>query len=90
MLFLPEKGACLFYGAWPNLTRQPNHPGIDDPKALTTLLRLFPAEEMVAFPVSSRVGKVGESDAGVDRAGGSNGWLTHHLFSLPCSLPMPW
>ncbi len=40
-------------------------PGIDDPKALASLLRPFPAEEMIAYPVSSRVGKVGENDAGL-------------------------
>ena len=39
--------------------------GIDDPKALASLLRPLPADEMIAYPVSSRVGKVGENDAGL-------------------------
>jgi len=40
-------------------------PGTDDPKALGSLLRPFSAEEMSAFPISSRMGKVGENDAGM-------------------------
>jgi putative SOS response-associated peptidase YedK len=40
-------------------------PAIADPKALVPLLRPFPAGEMVAFPVSPRVNKVSEKDAGL-------------------------
>jgi putative SOS response-associated peptidase YedK len=40
-------------------------PGIDDPKALVTLLRPFQAEEMIAFPVSSR-GQSRRERRGVD------------------------
>ena len=44
-------------------------PDIADAKALVPLLRPFPAGEMAAFPVSSRVNKVSEND------GGFNKWL---------------
>ena len=33
---------------------------VDDPKALASLLRPFPAKEMIAFPVSTRVNKVSD------------------------------
>jgi len=39
-------------------------PGVEDAKSLVPLLRPFPADEMVAVPVSTRVNKVGENDAG--------------------------
>jgi putative SOS response-associated peptidase YedK len=39
--------------------------GTEDAKALTSLLRPLPAGEMVTFPVSARVGKVSENDAGL-------------------------
>jgi putative SOS response-associated peptidase YedK len=38
-------------------------PGIGDAKTLVPLLRPFSADEMVAFPVSTRVNKVGDNDA---------------------------
>jgi putative SOS response-associated peptidase YedK len=38
-------------------------PDVEDAKALVPLLRPFPAEEMVAFPVSTRVNKVSDNDA---------------------------
>jgi putative SOS response-associated peptidase YedK len=38
-------------------------PGVEDAKALVPLLRPFPAAEMVAIPVSTRVNKVSENDA---------------------------
>jgi putative SOS response-associated peptidase YedK len=40
-------------------------PGVENAKAMVPLLRPFPAEEMVAFPVSARVNKVSENDAGL-------------------------
>jgi len=40
-------------------------PDVEDATALTPLLRPFPADEMVAIPVSTRVNKVGENDAGL-------------------------
>jgi putative SOS response-associated peptidase YedK len=38
-------------------------PGVEDAKSLVPLLRPFPADEMVAMPVSTQVNKVGENDA---------------------------
>jgi putative SOS response-associated peptidase YedK len=40
-----------------------------DAKAIVPLLRPFPAGEMVAFSVSTRVNKVGENDAGLIEIG---------------------
>jgi putative SOS response-associated peptidase YedK len=40
-------------------------PGFAAAKALVPLLRPFPADDMVAFPVSSRVNKVSENDPGL-------------------------
>jgi putative SOS response-associated peptidase YedK len=38
-------------------------PGVEDAKSLVPLLRPFPADKMIAVPVSTRVNKVGENDA---------------------------
>jgi putative SOS response-associated peptidase YedK len=37
--------------------------GVEDAKSLVPLLRPFPADKMIAAPVSTRVNKVGENDA---------------------------
>ncbi|MSQ95819.1 MAG: SOS response-associated peptidase [Gemmataceae bacterium] len=43
-------------------------PDVADVKALLPLLRPLPAEAMIAFPVSARVNKVSENDAGLIEA----------------------